>query len=131
MSPVLAQSTAMVQTMQVLERRISALEDVLCNLHPESKHKLCIAIENEKERARVFKEQDREMREPLEADRQRHEEMSKSFDKDPFTYGPDGSVRQSPDGKFRCIGFPEARTYQECQKKFLKAKQCKRNPSMC
>jgi cell division protein FtsL len=48
-------------------------------------------------------------------------------DKDPFTYGSDGSIRQSPDGKFHCVGFPEIRenpdeprgvAYAKCKQKF-------------
>ena len=41
----------------------------------------------------------------------------------PFTYSPDGSIRQSPDGKFRCIGFPKVRSWPECEKKFKEAKE--------
>ena len=41
----------------------------------------------------------------------------------PFTYSPDGSIRQSPDGKFRCVGFPKVRSLPECEKKFKEAKE--------
>ena len=41
----------------------------------------------------------------------------------PFTYSLDGSIRQSPDGKFRCVGFPKVRSVPECEKKFKEAKE--------
>ena len=41
----------------------------------------------------------------------------------PFTYSLDGSIRQSPDGKFRCVGFPKVRSLPECEKKFKEAKE--------
>ena len=41
----------------------------------------------------------------------------------PLTYSPDGSIRQSPDGKFRCVGFPKVRSWPECEKKFKEAKE--------
>ena len=41
----------------------------------------------------------------------------------PFTYIQDGSIRQSPDGKFRCVGFPKVRSWPECEKKFKEAKE--------
>ena len=54
-------------------------------------------------------------------------------DKDPFTYSPDGKpVRQSPDGKFHCVGFPEIRenpdepkgaAYAKCKQKSGDAKR--------
>jgi len=40
-----------------------------------------------------------------------------------FTYSQDGSIRQSPDGKFRCVGFPKVRSLPECEKKFKEAKE--------
>ena len=41
----------------------------------------------------------------------------------PFTYSLDGSIRQSPDGKFRCVGFPKVRSLPECEKKFKEARE--------
>jgi len=41
----------------------------------------------------------------------------------PLTYSQDGSIRQSPDGKFRCVGFPKVRSLPECEKKFKEAKE--------
>ena len=41
----------------------------------------------------------------------------------PLTYSQDGSIRQSPDGKFRCVGFPKVRSWPECEKKFKEAKE--------
>ena len=150
MVPVLAQST------QENESRINELEEVLCILHPEVvatvNYSVC-DVATQKEREEMV-------------------ERQKSWDKDPYTYAPDGSARQSPEGEFRCVGFPEvlenpdepkgvayakckqkfgeakgntaptpkkffcaqfpeALNYQECTQKIRKAKDCKRNPSMC
>ena len=120
-SPVLALSVA---------SRINALEDALCNLHPELEAAFCVAIEEEKQEMEKFKERLRQRcaREPdnpecREEEQKRGRERTKSWDKDPFTYGPDGSARQSPDGKFRCIGFPKVRSWPECEKKFKEAKE--------
>ena len=41
----------------------------------------------------------------------------------PLTYSQDGSIRQSPDGKFRCVGFPKVRSVPECERKFKEAKE--------
>ena len=120
-SPVVALPTEVIRALQDVERRIDALEGVLCNHHPESKHELCIAIENEVEQH--SKDQYRKTDEELEAELREQKEKSKSFDKNPFTYSPDGSIRQSPDGKFRCIGFPKVRSWPECEKKFKEAKE--------
>ena len=38
-------------------------------------------------------------------------------------YSQDGSIRQSPDGKFRCTGYPKVRSLPECEKKFKEAKE--------
>ena len=85
MVPVLAQST------QENESRINELEEVLCILHPEVvatvNYSVC-DVATQKEREEMV-------------------ERQKSWDKDPYTYAPDGSARKSPDGKFRCVGFPE------------------------
>ena len=120
-SPVLALSTEMTRILRDVERRIDALEGVLCNHHPESKHELCIAIENEVEQH--SKDGFRKTDEELEAELREQKEKSKSFDKNPLTYSSDGSIRQSPDGKFRCIGFPKVRSWPECEKKFKEAKE--------
>ena len=50
-------------------------------------------------------------------------EDSKKKAEKQFTYSQDGSIRQSPDGKFRCIGFPKVRSLPECEKKFKEAKE--------
>ena len=98
-SPVLAQST------KDLEDRINRLEMEICDRLPELS--LCSDI--------------RDKRMKVEAPREK--ERTKNFDKDPYTYAPDGSARKSPDGKFRCIGFPKVRSWPECEKKFKEAKE--------
>ena len=54
----------------------------------------------------------------------------KNWDKDPYTYLPDGSSHISHRGKFRCSGFPEIRenpnepkgvAYAKCKQKFGEA----------
>jgi hypothetical protein len=98
-SPVLAQST------KDLEDRINRLEMEICDRLPELS--LCSDI--------------RDKRMKVEAPREK--ERTKNFEKDPYTYAPDGSARKSPDGKFRCIGFPKVRSWPECEKKFKEAKE--------
>jgi hypothetical protein len=102
-SPVLAQST------KDLEDRINRLEMEICDRLPELS--LCSDI--------------RDKRMMVEA--QREKEITKNFDKGPFTYSPNGSVRQSPDGEFRCIGFPKVRSWPECEKKFNESKEREKN----
>jgi len=97
-SPVLAQST------QELESRIDILENTLCQLHPD-------AYSLDKRTGISTRLCNEESTPPPTAD------------KDHFTYSPDGSIRQSPDGKFRCIGFPKVRSYPECKQKFEEAKE--------
>jgi len=55
----------------------------------------------------------------------------KNWDKDPYTYFPDGSSQKSQRGKFRCSGFPEIRenpnepkgvAYAKCKQKFGEAR---------
>jgi hypothetical protein len=199
-APVLAQST------QELESRISALEELLCSLHPEAgteKYSVCdvakqsgrvetdsvrqrdraeaervrqaemeaerlavieaervrqaeiaeaerLAVieaervrqaeiaeaervrfkaEMEAERARFKAEMEAEMAR-VEAEMEAERVRTKNWDKDPYTYSPDGSARQSPDGKFRCVGFPEVLenpnepkgvAYAKCKQKFGEA----------
>ena len=98
-SPVFAQST------KDLEDRINRLEMEICDRLPELS--LCSDI--------------RDKRMKVEAPREK--ERTKNFDKGPYTYAPDGSARKSPDGKFRCIGFPKVRSWPECEKKFKEAKE--------
>ena len=98
-SPVFAQST------KDLEDRINRLEMEICDRLPELS--LCSDI--------------RDKRMKVEAPREK--ERTKNFDKNPFTYSQDGSIRQSPDGKFRCVGFPKVRSLPECEKKFKEAKE--------
>ena len=98
-SPVFAQST------KDLEDRINRLEMEICDRLPELS--LCSDI--------------RDKRMKVEAPREK--ERTKNFDKNPFTYSQDGSIRQSPDGKFRCVGFPKVRSWPECEKKFKEAKE--------
>ena len=50
-------------------------------------------------------------------------EDSKKKAEKQFTYSPDGSISQSLDGEFRCIGFPKVRSWPECEKKFKEAKE--------
>ena len=45
--------------------------------------------------------------------------------------GAQGNTTPPPPKKFFCAQFPEALNYQECMKKIKKAKECRRNPSMC
>jgi hypothetical protein len=98
-SPVFAQST------KDLEDRINRLEMEICDRLPELS--LCSDIRDKRMKVEAPKEKER----------------TKSFDKDPYTYAPDGSARKSPDGKFRCIGFPKVRSWPECEKKFKEAKE--------
>ena len=100
-SPVFAQST------KDLEDRINRLEVQICDRLPELT--LCSDSDIQDKRKKV--------------EDQRLRERTKNFDKDPYTYAPDGSARQSPDGKFRCIGFPKVRSWPECEKKFKEAKE--------
>ena len=122
-SPVLALSNEAIRANQEVKRNIRELGDLICDHHPESKHERCIAYQNMKERLRNFKDPMRMTQEEEDALLREQEEKSKSFDKNPFTYSPDGSIRQSPDGKFRCIGFPKVRSWSECEKKFKEAKE--------
>ena len=101
MSPVFAQST------KDLEDRINRLEVQICDRLPELT--LCSDSDIQDKRKKV--------------EDQRLRKRTKNFDKDPYTYAPDGSARQSPDGKFRCIGFPKVRSWPECEKKFKEAKE--------
>ena len=121
-SPVLALSSEAIRANQEVERNIRELGDLICDHHPESKHERCIAYQNMKERRRNFKDPSRVTQEDVDAMYRELEEEHKSF-KDPFTYSPNGSVRQSADGKFRCIGFPKVRSWPECEKKFKEAKE--------
>jgi len=98
-SPIFAQST------KDLEDRINRLEREICDRLPELS--LCSDI--------------RDKRMKVEAPREK--ERTKNFDKNPLTYSQDGSIRQSPDGKFRCVGFPKVRSVPECEKKFKEAKE--------
>jgi len=98
-SPIFAQST------KDLEDRINRLEMEICDRLPELS--LCSDIRDKR----------------MKVETQREKEGTKNFDKNPFTYSPDGSIRQSPDGKFRCIGFPKVRSWPECEKKFKEAKE--------
>ena len=100
-SPVFAQST------KDLEDRINRLEVQICDRLPELT--LCSDSDIQDKRKKV--------------EDQRLRERTKNFDKDPFTYSQDGSIRQSPDGKFRCVGFPKVRSVPECEKKFKEAKE--------
>ena len=100
-SPVFAQST------KDLEDRINRLEVQICDRLPELT--LCSDSDIQDKRKKV--------------EDQRLRERTKNFDKNPFTYSQDGSIRQSPDGKFRCIGFPKVRSWPECEKKFKEAKE--------
>ena len=97
--PVFAQST------KDLEDRINRLEMEICDRLPELS--LCSDIRDKR----------------MKVETQREKEGTKNFDKNPFTYSPDGSIRQSPDGKFRCVGFPKVRSWPECEKKFKEAKE--------
>ena len=121
-SPVLALSSEAIRANQEVERNIRELGDLICDHHPESKHERCIAYQNMKERRRNFKDPSRVTQEDVDAMYRELEQEHKSF-KDPFTYSPNGSVRQSADGKFRCIGFPKVRSWPECEKKFKEAKE--------
>ena len=121
-SPVLALSSEAIRANQEVERNIRELGDLICDHHPESKHERCIAYQNMKERRRNFKDPSRVTQEDVDAMYRELEKEHKSF-KDPFTYSPNGSVRQSADGKFRCIGFPKVRSWPECEKKFKEAKE--------
>ena len=98
-SPVFAQST------KDLEDRINRLEMEICDRLPELS--LCSDIRDKR----------------MKVETQREKEGTKNFDKNPFTYSQDGSIRQSPDGKFRCVGFPKVRSWPECEKKFKEAKE--------
>jgi len=100
-SPVFAQST------KDLEDRINRLEVQICDRLPELT--LCSDSDIQDKRKKV--------------EDQRLRERTKNFDKNPFTYSQDGSIRQSPDGKFRCVGFPKVRSVPECEKKFKEAKE--------
>jgi len=100
-SPVFAQST------KDLEDRINRLEVQICDRLPELT--LCSDSDIQDKRKKV--------------EDQRLRERTKNFDKNPFTYSQDGSIRQSPDGKFRCVGFPKVRSWPECEKKFKEAKE--------
>lgn len=144
-APVLAQST------QENESRISALEKLLCSLHPEA----CEAERVKTDSARMEKEYRDSAKEEREKGESRLSVCMEKFpsndmerdrcfiqggldnelrDKDPYTYAPDGNARQSPDGKFRCIGYPEIRenpdeprgvAYAKCKQKFDEAKKRK------
>ena len=98
-SPVFAQST------KDLEDRINRLEMEICDRLPELS--LCSDILDKR----------------MKVETQREKERTKNFDKNPFTYSQDGSIRQSPDGKFRCVGFPKVRSWPECETKFKEAKE--------
>ena len=100
-SPVFAQST------KDLEDRINRLEVQICDRLPELT--LCSDSDIQDKRKKV--------------EDQRLRERTKNFDKDRYTYAPDGSVRQSLDVEFRCIGFPKVRSWPECEKKFKEAKE--------
>ena len=76
-SPVFAQST------KDLEDRINRLEVQICDRLPELT--LCSDSDIQDKRKKV--------------DDQRLRKRTKNFDKDPYTYAPDGSARQSADGK--------------------------------
>jgi hypothetical protein len=121
-SPVLALSSEAIGANQEVERNIRELGDLICDHHPESKLDRSIAYQNMKERRRNFKDPSRMTQEDVDAMYRELEEEHKSF-KDPFTFSPNGSVRQSADGKFRCIGFPKVRSWPECEKKFKEAKE--------
>ena len=98
-SPVFAQST------KDLEDRINRLEMEICDRLPELS--LCSDI--------------RDKRMKVEAPREK--ERTKNFDKNPFTYSQAGPIRQSPDGKFSCVGFTKVRSWPECEKKLKEEKE--------
>ena len=124
-APVLAQTT------QDNESRISALEDAFCDTGQGRRLEFCIEREREASEARMRKVMKAEEAE-REAAEARSRERTKNWDKDPYTYSPNGNPRQSPDRKFRCIGYPEIRenpdeprgvAHAKCQQKFDEAKK--------
>ena len=167
-APVLAQST------QENESRISALEEILCSLHPEAgtaKFSVCDVKRQEKVRRDTLTERyqkfqnngcdglphmpdgsgmqilcrdligdDADMFTPQKM-LEHEKERSKSFDKDPFTYYPNGNAHLSPDRKFLCVGFSEIRenpdepkgvAYAKCKQKFDETREeCRRTPETC
>jgi hypothetical protein len=134
-----------------LESRINALEELLCSLHPEA----CEIERVKTDSARMEKEYSDSANEEREKGESRLSVCMEKFpspemamerdtcfiqggldnelrDKDAFTYSPNGSIRQSPDGKFHCIGYPEIRenpdeprgvAYAKCKQKFDEAKK--------
>ena len=80
------------------------------------------SINENEERIRMLEDKVREL-----------EDIIIPKDRDPFTYLPNGQpVRQSEDGKFHCVGFPEIRenpdepkgaAYAKCKQKSGEAKR--------
>jgi hypothetical protein len=119
-SPVIAQST------KDLEDRINRLEMEICEFREWHRLVLQQRVWNRHIHKYGLPELSlcsdiRDKRMKVEA--QGEKERTNNFDKGPFTYSPNGSVRQSPDGKFRCIGFPKIRSWPECEEKFKEAKE--------
>jgi len=126
-SPVLAQST------QELESRISALEELLCSLHPEAGTEKYSVCDVAKQSGRVETDSVRQM-DRAEAERVRQAEIAEAErvrQMEEAEIAEYGNILPEAERAYvqkrMCRAFPEARSYQECMQK-RKAKKCREDP---